>query len=64
MDQKANDDHDGSMNLMLLVLAIMAFLVISAHLTRLVVHDGLGSNPPPRSHRAEMGSWIDRELQR
>ena len=52
------------MNLMLLVLAIMAFLVISAHLTRLVVHDGLGSNPPPRSHRAEMGSWIDRELQR
>jgi hypothetical protein len=52
------------MNVLLLLLAFGAFLVIAARLTRLVMRDGLGSNPPPRSHRAELGTWVDQELQR
>lgn len=52
------------MNVLLLLLLFGIFLLIAAHLTRLVVHDGLGSNPPPRSHRAELGTWVDQELRR
>jgi hypothetical protein len=47
-----------------LLTAVLAFLVVAARLTGLVMSDGLGSVPPPRSHRDELGSWIDRELQR
>ena len=52
------------MNIFLLALAVGVLVVVASRLARLVVRDGLGSNPPPRSHRAEMGSWIDQELQR
>ncbi|MET1038110.1 MAG: hypothetical protein ABW075_07530 [Aeromicrobium sp.] len=52
------------MNVVLLLLAFGVFLLVAARLTRLVMRDGLGSNPPPRSHRAELGTWVDQELQR
>ncbi|MET0929509.1 MAG: hypothetical protein ABWX74_08320 [Aeromicrobium sp.] len=52
------------MNVLLLLLAFGITLVIAARLARLVAHDGLGTDPPPRSHRAELGAWVDRELQR
>jgi hypothetical protein len=52
------------MNVLLLLLLFGAFLVVAARLTRLVARDGFGSNPPPRSHRAELGTLVDQELQR
>lgn len=52
------------MNVLLLLLAFGVFLLITVRLTRLVARDGLGSNPPPRSHRAELGTWVDQELRR
>ncbi|MET0931897.1 MAG: hypothetical protein ABWX74_20450 [Aeromicrobium sp.] len=52
------------MTALLLLLTFGILLVIAARLTRLIAHDGLGSNPPARSHRAELGTWVDRELQR
>jgi hypothetical protein len=64
MESNANLPHDGAMNVLLLLLMFGIFLVIAARLTRLVLRDGLGSTPPPRSHRAELGTWVDQELRR
>ncbi|MET0929576.1 MAG: hypothetical protein ABWX74_08655 [Aeromicrobium sp.] len=52
------------MNVFLLLLAFGVFLLVAARLTRLVVRDGLGSNPAPRSHLEELGGWVDQELRR
>ena len=47
-----------------LFLGLLALLVLVAHLVRLVARDGLGTVAAPRSHRAELGTWVDRELGR
>lgn len=39
-------------------------LLIILRLTYLVARDGLGTNPAPRSHEAELGTWADRQLRR
>lgn len=49
---------------LLALLVLMAFLAAAMRLARLVVRDGLGTNVPPRSHRAELGTWADQELRR
>lgn len=46
------------------LIGLVLLIVVMARLVRLVARDGLGSNPPPRSHHAELGSWVDRELKR
>lgn len=43
-------------------LAVLIGLV--AAVVRLVVRDGLGCVPVPRSHEAELGTWADRQLRR
>lgn len=52
------------MDIWLALLGLLAFAVIVARLIRLIARDGLGSNPLPRSHGDELGSWADRELGR
>jgi len=64
MDPKANHEHAEDMNELLALLGLIAFLVVAVRLARLVMRDGLGTNAPPRSHRAELGTWVDRELKR
>lgn len=64
MEREANQAHHGQVNVFLLILALGVFAVITVHLVRLVARDGLGTNPPPRSHREELGSWVDQQLQR
>ena len=46
-----------------LVMGVVA-VPLAVRLWRLVASDGLGAVPAPRSHGAELGSWIDRELGR
>jgi hypothetical protein len=46
----------------LLALAVTSLLLV--RLVRLVARDGLGSNPVPRSHAVEVGTWAQRELAR
>jgi hypothetical protein len=64
MDQKANWGDDGVMNLVLALLGLIALAATTARLVWLVMRDGLGTNPPPRSHREELGSWADQQLHR
>lgn len=52
------------MNDVLALLGLLTLTGLAGHLARLVVRDGYGTNGPPRSHLAEAGSWIDRELGR
>ena len=52
------------MNEILAAIGLLGLLAVTVHLARLVARDGLGSNPVPRSHRAELGTWVDRELRR
>lgn len=52
------------MNLFLVLLGLLVLVVIVARLARLVARDGLGAVPTPRSHRDELGTWVDRELRR
>ncbi|WP_194839840.1 hypothetical protein [Aeromicrobium yanjiei] len=51
------------MTAFLVFLALLSLMSI-VRLVRLVARDGLGTNPPPRSHREELGSWVERELRR
>lgn len=53
-----------AVNGLLVIAAIVALGLVALYLARLVKRDGLGSNPPPRSHVAELGAWADRQLQR
>jgi hypothetical protein len=49
------------------LLAVVALLVLTAltvHLGRLTVRDGYGTLAPPRSHDAERGARVERELGR
>jgi hypothetical protein len=52
------------MNTLLVLIGLLALAAIGIHLARLVARDGLGSNPVPRSHATELGTWVDRELGR
>ncbi len=52
------------MNELLALIGLIVLTVIGILLARLVRRDGLGSNPAPRSHAAELGTWVDRELAR
>lgn len=52
------------MNVLWAVVALVALIALSAYLWRLVARDGLGTTRPPRSHVDELGTWIERELQR
>jgi hypothetical protein len=64
MDRDANYDHAEVMNELLALIGLIVLTVIGILLARLVRRDGLGSNPAPRSHAAELGTWVDRELAR
>ncbi len=33
-------------------------------LVRTIGNDGYGTLPPPRSHREELGTWVDQQLAR
>lgn len=57
-------DHAGAMNEFLALIGLIALGVIGILLARLVRCDGLGSTATPRSHAAELGTWVDRELRR
>lgn len=52
------------MNELVFVIAPIALVGLGVYLWRLVARDGHGVTRPPRSHRAELGTWVDRELQR
>ena len=52
------------MNAIILVIGLAALVGIGVHLARLVARDGLGTNPLPRSHREELGSWSAQEMSR
>lgn len=50
---------------MILLAALgLLFSWLVVHLVRLVAADGYGTLPPPRSHREELGTWVDQELRR
>lgn len=52
------------MNMWMALIGLIVLGIVIARLVRLIARDGLGSNPPPRSHHDELGSWVDRELGR
>ncbi|WP_456697229.1 hypothetical protein [Aeromicrobium sp. P5_D10] len=52
------------MSVLVAGVALIALVVLVVHLWRLVASDGYGFTSPPRSHREELGTWVDRELQR
>ncbi|MBP2391459.1 hypothetical protein [Aeromicrobium fastidiosum] len=52
------------MNVVMSLIGLLALFLVAVRLARLVARDGLGSNLPPRSHGAELGTWADRQLQR
>jgi hypothetical protein len=60
----ANQHQDKVMNVVVAVVALLALGWVIGRLVRLVARDGLGSNPPPRSHVEELGPWAFRELRR
>jgi hypothetical protein len=56
---------------MIELLALIGLLTVGAgavvavvNLARWVARDGYGSTPVPRSHAAELGTWVDRQLRR
>jgi hypothetical protein len=64
MDDRSNRGHDGGMSIVLVLIGLLALAAELVHLVRLVVRDGLGSTPPPRSHVEELGPWATRQLRR
>lgn len=52
------------MNLIIALLGLLSLAAVVVHLARLVARDGHGTTPPPRSHRAEVGGWVEQELRR
>jgi hypothetical protein len=52
------------MNELLALIGLTALVVIGLLLTRLVARDGLGWTTVPRSHVAELGTWVEREMRR
>ncbi|MFC5678245.1 hypothetical protein [Aeromicrobium endophyticum] len=46
------------------LLALLAPIALVVHLARLTVRDGYGTLAPPRSHDAERGTRVERELGR
>jgi hypothetical protein len=64
MESNANLFHAGAMNEILALLGLVALAVIGLLLARLVRCDGLGTVSAPRSHSADLGTWVERELRR
>ena len=52
------------MNLLVPLLGLLALVVLVAWTVRVVARDGLGLRPGPRSHREEIGGWVDQQLYR
>lgn len=52
------------LGLVLVIVLVGLLALVAGCLARLVARDGLGSNPRPRSHVAELGTAADRELRR
>lgn len=50
--------------MILVLLGLIAFVAMVASLIRAVVTDGYGTQPTPRSHLEEVGSWITQQLSR
>jgi hypothetical protein len=59
---KANQRHAAFMNMILALIGLLALLASVVRLARLVARDGYGVCAPPRSHPAELGTWVDRQL--
>lgn len=51
------------MNVLLALVGLLV-LVSLIRVVRLVARDGLGTNPPPRSHYEELGDWATQQLRR
>ena len=49
---------------MIALLGLVLVVAVVVRLALLLACDGLGSNPSPRSHRDELGTWADRRLLR
>ena len=52
------------MNELLAVVALLILTALAVHLARLAARDGYGTLAPPRSHDAERGTRVERELGR
>ena len=52
------------MNELLALVAILILTALVVHLARLTARDGYGTLAPPRSHDAERGTRVERELGR
>jgi cytochrome b561 len=52
------------MNIWIVSIGLLLLVIVSVRLAWHLARDGLGSNPPPRSHHEELGSRADRELRR
>lgn len=52
------------MNELLALAALLLLTALAVHLARLTARDGYGTMAPPRSHEAERGTWLERELGR
>ncbi len=45
-------------------LGLIALGGVVVSLVRTIGNDGYGTLPPPRSHREELGTWVDQQLAR
>ena len=52
------------MNEILALVATLLLTSLAVHLGRLTARDGYGTSAPPRSHAAERGTRVERELGR
>lgn len=52
------------MNLVLALVGLILLVGVIVSLVRLIVMDGYGSHPAPRSHPEEVGSWVEQQLRR
>jgi hypothetical protein len=52
------------MNEILALVALLILVPLAVHLGRLTARDGYGTLAPPRSHAAERGTRLERELGR
>ncbi|MET0820114.1 MAG: hypothetical protein ABWY58_04045 [Aeromicrobium sp.] len=52
------------MNEFLATVGLLTLIALVVHLGRLTARDGYGTLAPPRSHDAERGTRVERELGR
>lgn len=60
----ANLVHPEVMTVILALIGLLALAAILVALGRTIASDGFGSNPTPRSHPEEVGSWITQQHSR